>query len=840
MLCTLGFLTAAAQESGVWIRVNLLGYLPQDTKTAVVIGAEDVSVNGFSLVEVRSGRVVYQGTNVVKVPAAKWGMGSAYRLPFSDFTTEGGYRIEVNVPGVGKVTSPDFRIGAHVYDGSADFLLTYMRQQRCGDNPFLDAHCHQNDGIIVLHPTRSGEKIDVRGGWHDATDYLQYLTTSANATYQMMFAYRQTKDKSVFKDRFDATGRPGANGLPDILDEIRWGLEWVLKMNPEDKVMFNQIADDRDHVGFRLPTNDKADYGWGPDPDGGRPVYFITGERQGLREHINRSTGVASSAGKFASTFALGAELFKDIDPAFAATMQAKAVPAYAFAEEKPGNTQTCCVVSPYFYEEDNYVDDVELAAATFYNLTGSSEWLRKADYWGQLEEVTPWMELGRARHYQFYPFVNLGHYYLATSDNKALSDKYIGYMRQGLEYMRQRAQSCAFLNGVPYMWCSNNLVAAAITQAHLYREVTGDDTYLEMESSLRDWLLGCNPWGTSMIVEFPKGSDYPERPHSSYLVTINKNTPGGLVDGPLLRERHTAHGEYLSMDDGQDPYGAFNNGVALYHDEIWDYATNEPTMDGTASLSYYFAQKEVEGKAADAQAQAAGAPATVRNAKGCVTGMDPAKKTVYFIFTADQTFNGGETVLKTLAKYKAKASFFLTGNCLRMDEWKSLVQDIIAVGHYVGPHGDKHLLYAPWSGEGDVEQSLVTPDSLRRDIAANMNELARVGVDPQHVNWFLASYEHYNTETARVAASMGLQLINMTPGIRTAADYTTPDMPSYASSQELIDQLMAFEKKNGLNGAIILIHPGIVEARTDRLYDRLGEVMKYLKRRGYSFDRLP
>jgi len=830
MWCMAGPL--GARETDAWIRINQLGYLPGDIKEAVLIAREEMAVDSFSLIEVKTGRVVYKGTlnggQVREVPAGKWGMAVAYRLDFSRFTQEGGYRVEVSVSGRGPISSPGFRIGAEVYDGASDFLLNYMRQQRCGDNPFLDAQCHQHDGYIVLHPTRSGEKIDVKGGWHDAADYLQYLTTSANATYQMMFAYDRATDKSVFKDRFDATGRPGANGLPDILDEIRWGLEWLMKMNPQDKVMFNQIADDRDHVGFRLPVNDRADYGWGPDA--GRPVYFITGERQGLRTHINRTTGVASSAGKFASAFALGAELFRDIDPAFSAAMEAKAVPAYAFAEEKPGNTQTCCVVSPYFYEEDNYVDDVELAAATFFHLTGDADWLKKADYWGQLEEVTPWLELGRARHYQFYPFVNLGHYYLAVAEDPAVSAKYTGYMRQGLEYLSRRASDCAFLNGVPFMWCSNNLVAAAITQAHLYRTATGDTTYARMEAALRDWLFGCNPWGTSMIVEFPKGSDYPERPHSSYLVAIGKNTPGGLVDGPLLRERHNAHGEYLSMSDGRDAYAPFNNGVALYHDEIWDYATNEPTMDGTASLSYYLSQKELEGKTV--------AGKQVRNAMGGIIAMDRAKKEIYLVFTADERFNGGETVLKTLKKHKIKASFFLTGNCLRMTEWQELIQDIIKQGHYVGPHGDRHLLYAPWGA--DVEQSLVSADSLRRDITANLLQLERAGVDPAGVNWFMPSYEHYNSETVRVTASMGMQLINITPGIRTNADYTTPDMASYRSSQELIDQLYDFENKNGLNGAVILIHPGIEDTRTARLYDRLDEILKVLGRKGYSFVRLP
>ena len=96
-----------------------------------------------------------------------------------------------------------------------------MRQQRCGYNPFLKDSCHVHDGYIVYHPTKTGQHIDVRGGWHDATDYLQYTTTSANAIYQMMFAYQENPES--FGDAYDAAGHPGANGIPDIVDEIKVG-----------------------------------------------------------------------------------------------------------------------------------------------------------------------------------------------------------------------------------------------------------------------------------------------------------------------------------------------------------------------------------------------------------------------------------------------------------------------------------------------------------------------------------------------------------------------------------------------------------------------------------------
>ena len=190
-----------------WVRVNSVGYLPEDVKVAVFISTEDAQAEQFNVCDAVTGDVVFTGTTKA-VSGKKWNMASAYRLNFSNLKQEGGYYIEC-----AGAKSPNFRIGADVYEGLADFMLVYMRQQRCGDNPYTDTLCHQHDGYIVDHPTRNGEKIDVRGGWHDATDYLQYQTTSATATYHMMFAYYMAEDKSVFKDEYLANGRKGSNGI---------------------------------------------------------------------------------------------------------------------------------------------------------------------------------------------------------------------------------------------------------------------------------------------------------------------------------------------------------------------------------------------------------------------------------------------------------------------------------------------------------------------------------------------------------------------------------------------------------------------------------------------------
>lgn len=811
----------SGSNNNSWIRINQLGYLPKQAKVAVFMGMEEKGTQEFVLRDAKTNAVVYQGSGQ-PTNAARWGMKQTLRLNFSDFEQEGGYYIECNGG-----RSPYFRIAPEVYNGAADFLLKYMRQQRCGCNPYLNTTCHQHDGFIVDHPERTGEEIDVRGGWHDASDYLQYLPTSANATFQMMFAWQQNPDTAIFKDKYGRDGKAGANGIPDILDEIRWGLEWMERMNPDSAVMFNQIADDRDHAKMRLPNLDSVDYGWGAGK--GRPVYFITGKPQGLGKHKNRTTGVASSAGKFASAFALGAEIFETIDPVFAKRLKQKATPAFHFGEARPGNTQTACLVSPYFYEEDNYVDDLELAAAVKYELTGEEYWLKKADYWGTLEEITPWMELGRARHYQFYPFVNLGHFYLAKAEDQVVSDKYIRFMRAGLDCLLKRAKENddPFLYGIPFIWCSNNLVAAAITQANLYRQITGDETFMEMEASLRDWLLGCNPWGTSMICGFPAGGDFPSIPHSAYVDILNDIPYGGLVDGPIYKSIYESlRGIHLKYDD---PYAPFQFGAAVYHDDPGDYSSNEPTMDGTASLSFYFSRMEREGRE---QVKTR----VERDAYGSIIRMNKDEKKIYLLFSADKAFEGVPTILQALKKNKAKGSFFLTGNCLRSEANQKVLAEIIQAGHYVGGHSDKHLLYASWENRN---KSLVTPDSLIADIKQNLKALEAVGVNPAEQNFFLPPYEWYNTESVNLIEALGLKVINYTPGTGTAADYTLPNMTNYRSSDELVKGLYKYEKKHGLNGALVLIHPGTESERTDKLYNRLEEIIRYFSKKGYTFERL-
>lgn len=806
-----------------WVRINQLGYLPKATKVAVLMSDQPITVNNFQLVNAFTGKVAYT-SNQVQAMGAMGNMKATFRHRFSDFTQPGTYYIKV-----GQSRSEIFPINGQVYRGTSDFVLNYMRQQRCGWNPYIQDSCHQKDARIKYHPTKEGQHIDVRGGWHDAADLLQYTPTSANAIYQMLFAYQQ--NPSAFTDHYQANGMPGANGIPDIIDEAYWGLDWLDRMNPAKGELYNQIADDRDHVAMKLPNYDPADYGWGKNQD--RPVYFVDGKPQQRGKFMNATMGAASTAGKFASDFALGSSVLKPFYPDFAEKIGNKAADAYQVGIDKPGNTQTVSVVSPYIYEEDNWVDDMELGAMELYRKTGDRQYLLQAIEYGRREPITPWMGADSARHYQWYPFMNMGHYQLAKhGTDSRMRNEFVRNLRTGIDRVWQRAQGHPFLWGVPGIWCSNNLTVAMLTQCILYRQLTNDRTYEEMEGALRDWLLGCNPWGTSMIVELPMGGVYPTQPHSGYVYLNKGNTTGGLVDGPVyasifkgLRGVNLTNG--MRANEAHN-YEQFQPGDVVYHDNMSDYSSNEPTMDGTASLTFPLSVYEMEGREQTGVTN----NANVYEPAGAIIKGDPTKKRICLVFTADDKADGANTIISTLKKDKVKGGFFFTGKFYEM--YPDIVRQLVADGHYVGSHSYGHLLYAPWEKRDSM---LVSKQQFVDDMLKSYNTMASFGISKEKAPYFIPPYEYYNSKVNGWAHEMGLQIINFTPGTGTNADYTTPDMGErYKSSAQLYKRLLDFERQHTLNGHFLMIHFGTHPSRTDKFYTLLPKIIKTLQHRGYTF----
>jgi hypothetical protein len=183
---------------------------------------------------------------------------------------------------------------------------------------------------------------------------------------------------------------------------------------------------------------------------------------------------------------------------------------------------------------------------------------------------------------------VNLGHYVLAPYVDEATRNLLAGYYRSGLQRAGAKGASNAFGYGVPFIWVSNNLATGLITQAILYKKMTGSEEFDGLLYRTRDWLLGRNPWGQSFIIGVPERGNYPVDPHSVVTKELGIRLTGALVDGPV-------YGSIFSSLRGirltrPDRFARFQTSMCVYHDDLGDYSTNEPTLDGTASLMFFLA----------------------------------------------------------------------------------------------------------------------------------------------------------------------------------------------------------------------------------------------------------
>ena len=222
----------------------------------------------------------------------------------------------------------------------------------------------------------------------------------------------------------------------------------------------------------------------------------------------------------------------------------------------------------------------------------------------------------------------------------------------------------------------------------------------------------------------------------------------------------------------------------------------------------------------------------------GIVRG-DTTRRELALVFTGHEFADGGDHIRAVLAEKRIPASFFFTGDFYRNPAFASLIAGLKADGHYLGAHSDKHLLYCAWESR---DRLLVTRDSFDFDLENNYQELPAQVDAWKEARYFLPPYEWYNRQISSWAKAWGVTVVNFTPGTRSTADYTTPNMgPRYQSSEVIFESILAREQSdpNGLNGFLLLLHIGTDPARTDKFYHRLGALVDTLQSRGYRFERV-
>jgi peptidoglycan/xylan/chitin deacetylase (PgdA/CDA1 family) len=226
-----------------------------------------------------------------------------------------------------------------------------------------------------------------------------------------------------------------------------------------------------------------------------------------------------------------------------------------------------------------------------------------------------------------------------------------------------------------------------------------------------------------------------------------------------------------------------------------------------------------------------------VYDQRGVIRG-DVTKKGIALVFTGHEFSDGGTLIREALKRKAIRAGFFFTGDFYRNPENSSLIKSLREDGHYLGPHSDKHLLYCAWENRDEL---LVTKQGFSADILRNYQAIGAFGAAKEDAPYFIPPFEWYNAAIVGWARELGLVLFNFTPGTLSNADYTTPDMANYRSSDRIYQSILDCEDSDphGLNGFILLVHIGTHPDRKDKFYRWLDGLLTELASRGYRFVRI-
>lgn len=477
------------------IQVNQLGYRPDDRKIAVFRG-EDID-GSFQVVDSKSGESVFEGT----LPAGQKNNNTRETESAGDFS-------ELKTPGTYKVIgekcgeSYEFTIGDDVYDEAFDAAVRMLYLQRCGvelseeyAKDFAHPVCHS--GGAVVHESANSSTIDVSGGWHDAGDYGRYVVSGAKAVADVMLAYESHPE--AFSDN---AGIPeSGNGTPDILDEARYQLEWLLKMqDTETGGVYHKVT--------------CANF----------PETVMPEEET---EQLILSPVSNCATGDFAAVMAMAARVYKDVDSDFADTCMAASLKAVVYLEN---NDNGDGFVNPEEivtgeYPDTKDTDEKYWAYAELFKTTGEAkfeELITEIPY-ASVQGGLGWEKVGFYGGYAY-----LTSEYTNKEYAKTVVDK-LEYAVNGiLESTGKDTYQCSLSETYP--WGSNMSIANNGMLLLMMDEINGNSQYTDLAKAQLDYLFGNNANSYCFLTGF--GSLSPEHTHHRPSQVLDKSMPGMLVGG--------------------------------------------------------------------------------------------------------------------------------------------------------------------------------------------------------------------------------------------------------------------------------------------------------------------
>lgn len=524
------------------ITSNQLGYKPDASKIAVF--RDITSETEFSVVDAATKEIVYTGTLYGERDNASAGEVNWYG-DFSAVTAPGSYYITC-----GELdASYPFEIGEQVYDRLLDDAVRMLYLQRCGcaveDETFGHPACHTDMATIL----GTEETIDVSGGWHDAGDYGRYVVPAAKAVADILLAYGA--NPAIHSD---SVGIPeSGNGVPDILDEARYEIEWMLKMQAESGGVYHKV-NCRGNTGSVMP------------------------EKETSMQYVTPVSTTATA--DFCAVTAMAAEYYAKIDAQFAETCLSAAKSAWAFLEEHP----ELILVDPADLGDDNggYQDSRDgderyWAACQLYRATGDTAYLDAIDsitgtyYKDGLE----WHMVG---HYGNIALLTMEGIDTDSAEYRTAREMLFNWVGEYTNKIAETGYETAYAT---YSWGSNMSIAnAGIVLSMAYR-LTGEEAHRINAEKQLHYLLGRNPNGICYVTGY--GTVSPQNPHHRPSIAQKQAMPGMLVGGVNSDLADSAAQKYLA---DVPP-------AKRYIDSEGSYSTNEITIYWNSPLIYLLSLTE-------------------------------------------------------------------------------------------------------------------------------------------------------------------------------------------------------------------------------------------------------
>lgn len=567
------------------VRVNQVGYFPALAKRAIVANATPTPLawqllNGEGAV-VDKGMTVFNGNDAASGEAV-------HLVDFSAFNRPGAkYKLKI-----GGDESPSFAIGRDLFKKLKYDALAYFYHNRsgvpitmpfAGEEKWARPAGHLSDRSVPCAPgTGCSYSLDVSGGWYDAGDHGKYVVNGGISVWTLLNEYERAKALGSSSADF-ADGKmnipESKNGVPDLLDEARWELEFLLKMqvpagNPLAGMVHHKVHDEKWTALGMAPHEDVM--------------------KRYLRPPSTAATlNLAATAGQ-------AARIWKTLDPAFSAKCLAAAEIAWAAAQANPAvHAPGSDNAGGGPYDDKNVADDFYWAAAELLLTTGKDVY-KEAVVRSPLFKIIPGPRNAALGSMTWQDTQALGSISLAVvpggldaasvaslrANLVAVADAYLDVIEtQGYRLPMKPG------NGGKYPWGSNSVVLNNMIILGLANDFTGNVKYLSGMVEGMDYILGRNPLSQSYVTGY--GERALKNPHHRFWAhQVNAKfpvaPPGAVSGGP---------------NSGlEDPYvkAAGLAGCAAqkcFADNIEAWSVNEITINWNAPLAWAAAYLDEKGK---------------------------------------------------------------------------------------------------------------------------------------------------------------------------------------------------------------------------------------------------